>query len=42
MNGDDVKTAERLRAADVVLTKMMTLREFHDVEQRLAALELRK
>lgn len=34
-----LKPSERIRAADIVLARMLQLRELHDLETRVAALE---
>jgi hypothetical protein len=36
---DNGKTSEQIRAADIVLARMLQLRELHDLEARVAALE---
>ena len=39
MADEDTTTGAKLRAADIALGRLLSLRELHDFEQRLAALE---
>jgi hypothetical protein len=39
MNDEDTNTSTKVRAADVVLSRLLQLREQHDLEERLVRLE---
>ena len=39
LNDQDARQSEKIRAADIILSKLMALREFIDFEARITALE---